>query len=325
MLHPPRVPAGQILAALAEQFDIAAPSVEFLPLGADADSAAYRAGDWFVKLRRGPHGAVGAHVAQALFAAGIDAVVAPIHAMNGEAWAQIEHWRMLVYPFLELTPASRRTLTAAQWREFGAAMRRVHDAVLPEKFLADVSCVNYVAPWRSELRAKISHSPRPSGDAITHALDALIEEQRPRIEALIDRSETLSAHVCMATHAHVVCHTDLHGYNVLTDATGRVRIVDWDAPLRAPRERDLMFIGGAQFDDAHSAAHECRWFYAGYGERRIDPDAVRFFRYERIIEDIVLYVRQIHDAREPHDERALAVRRIASNFAPGGTLDAASG
>jgi len=63
MLRPPDVPPQQIAAALREAYAIQATQVEFLPLGADADSAAFRADDWFVKLRRGPHGAVGTQVA----------------------------------------------------------------------------------------------------------------------------------------------------------------------------------------------------------------------------------------------------------------------
>ena len=125
MLTPPDLQPQQLIAALEKAYAIAATQIAFLPLGADADSAAFRADDWFVKLRRGPHGAVGAQVAHALFAQGITAVVAPIPARDGRLWTAVDGWRMLVYPFLDLTPASARQLSDAQWAEFGATMRRV--------------------------------------------------------------------------------------------------------------------------------------------------------------------------------------------------------
>jgi len=322
MLHPADVSTHHLLAVLGTTFGITAPCIEFLPLGADADSAAYRAGEWFVKLRRGPHGAVGARVAYELFAQGIDAVVAPIPARDGALWSMVDGWRMLVYPFLDLTPASIRPLSDAQWAEFGAAVRRVHDAKLPDALVALVPSVDYEAPWRSDLRAIVSTSST-SNDALCTALAVHIEQHRARIDRLIERSETLAAHMRAAPHDSVVCHTDLHGYNVLTDAAGRVRIVDWDAPLRAPRERDLMFAGGAQFG-THSAVDELRLFYAGYGSIDVDAAALEYFRSERIIEDLVLYARQIRDAADSAAERAAALKYFRVNFEPGGTLDAAA-
>jgi len=322
MLRPPDVPPQQIAAALREAYAIQATQVEFLPLGADADSAAFRADDWFVKLRRGPHGAVGAQVAHELFAQGIGAIVAPIAAHSGALWSMVEGWRMLVYPFLDLTPASARPLRDEQWAALGAAVRRVHDAALPAALSEQVPQVNYDAPWRAALREEMQ--PRTATDALISALNVELERHRARIEALIERSEALAAHMRAGAHARVVCHTDLHGYNVLTDGDGRVRIVDWDAPLRAPRERDLMFVGGAQFG-THSAADEMRLFYAGYGPVDVDADALEYFRCERIIEDLVLYARQILEAAECPAERAAALKHFRVNFEPGSTLDAAAG
>ena len=42
----------------------------------------------------------------------------------------------------------------------------------------------------------------------------------------------------------VLCHADLHTWNVLVDAGGRLWIADWDEAVLAPRERDLFFVVG---------------------------------------------------------------------------------
>ena len=42
----------------------------------------------------------------------------------------------------------------------------------------------------------------------------------------------------------IVCHFDIHAGNILIDDDGSLYIVDWDDPILAPKERDLMYIGG---------------------------------------------------------------------------------
>jgi Ser/Thr protein kinase RdoA (MazF antagonist) len=42
----------------------------------------------------------------------------------------------------------------------------------------------------------------------------------------------------------VLCHADLHTWNVLVDSVGDLWIADWDEAVLAPRERDLMFVVG---------------------------------------------------------------------------------
>ena len=44
-----------------------------------------------------------------------------------------------------------------------------------------------------------------------------------------------------------MCHKDIHGGNILIRTDGQppvLYILDWDDPILAPKERDLMFIGG---------------------------------------------------------------------------------
>jgi hypothetical protein len=58
-----------------------------------------------------------------------------------------------------------------------------------------------------------------------------------------------------------LCHSDIHAGNILIDVNDDFYIVDWDNPILAPKEHDLMFIGGGQ---------------RGVPEYAIDPDAGAF-------------------------------------------------
>jgi thiamine kinase-like enzyme len=41
-----------------------------------------------------------------------------------------------------------------------------------------------------------------------------------------------------------VCHTDLHGENLMVDDRGNLYILDWETAMIAPPEHDLFFFAG---------------------------------------------------------------------------------
>ena len=68
----------------------------------------------------------------------------------------------------------------------------------------------------------------------------------------------------------VLCHGDLHAWNVLVVSDNHLWIVDWDEAVLAPRERDLMFVVGG-IGHGLVRPHDTERFLQGYGETGIDP------------------------------------------------------
>ena len=81
------------------------------------------------------------------------------------------------------------------------------------------------------------------------------------------------------------CHADIHAGNVFIDTHNKLYIVDWDTLIFAPKERDLMFIGGGI--EHWYKEEQSGLFYKGYGFVEINLPALFYYRYERIIDDIV--------------------------------------
>jgi aminoglycoside phosphotransferase (APT) family kinase protein len=91
--------------------------------------------------------------------------------------------------------------------------------------------------------------------AVVHALDAAgvaRPEQPEMLAGLGDRASALgrrdlarAAHSLQgaagADEATVLCHGDLHPFNVLVDDTGTVTVLDWSAAMLAPAAYDLGF------------------------------------------------------------------------------------
>lgn len=99
--------------------------------------------------------------------------------------------------------------------------------------------------------------------------------------------------------------------------------MDWDTLVFAPKERDLMFIGAGIGDTGRTPFEEEALFYQGYGPVGINQDAIAYYRFERIIEDIGEYCKHIFLSDEDTEERMQSFAYVQANFRPNGTIERA--
>lgn len=326
MLEKPPVPDDAIIAVLQAAYGWRAVEWAFLPLGADRHTAVYRAraGDgraYFVKLRSGDFDPMAVTLPRFLHDQGIRAIIPPLATTRGGLWAEWRAYRLLVYPFVEGHNGYDVALAEQHWRALGQALYAIHTCRLPPGLTQALPVETYAPPARNAVRRQLSQVGQfAHRDPIASQLADLLTSQRGQILDLLARAEHLAQRL-RATHpAGVVCHTDLHAGNILIDVQGNVFIVDWDNPRLAPKERDLMFVGGGQFANARPPAEEEALFYQGYGPTHIDTQAIAYFRYQRIIEDIAAFCDEIVTGINSAQDRAQALRYLASNFRPGNTI-----
>ena len=55
---------------------------------------------------------------------------------------------------------------------------------------------------------------------------------------------------------YIVCHADIHGWNLLIDENNAVYIVDWDTLIWAPEERDSIFMGAGPGESGYTPNEE---------------------------------------------------------------------
>ena len=103
-------------------------------------------------------------------------------------------------------------------------------------------------------------------DPVGDKLAAFLKGKRNEILDLVERAERCAQALQENPPAQVLCHSDLHAGNILIDGNDALYIVDWDDPIYAPKERDLMFPGGGQGFRGHTASQEEALFYQGYGQ-----------------------------------------------------------
>jgi spectinomycin phosphotransferase len=324
MLERPKLADDAIIGRLRAEYDLVSPRLEFLPIGNDARAWAFRietdAGKYFLKLRRGAPKLASLFVPHHLRNCGVKNVVAPIPANTGQLYALLGEYTLMVYPFVHGKSEWNMALTAAQWREWGALMRSIHDAPIPARLVEAVQREVFAVKWLDTIEsveAAIAHRAyagevADSVAGIWRAKSDVIELCRSRYLSLGRRMENSSADF-------VFCHADIHTANIIIDDIGGLHIVDWDETLLAPKERDLMFF----IDDGRSM-DTTEAFLAGYGCSSADLLALAYYKYDWVIQELGDYGERVFIADNlSGDELALAQREFARLFAAGDVIDRA--
>ena len=147
-----------------------------------------------------------------------------------------------------------------------------------------------------------------------------LQSKHADILDLVQRTEQLAQKLQTHTPKFILCHADIHAWNLLITDDGTLYMVDWDTLIFAPKERDLMFIGGGLGGNGRSPHEEETLFYQGYGQTEINQTALAYYRYERIIEDIAIECEQIFLSDDNNLDRQQALINLKSNFRPNGTI-----
>ncbi len=293
--------------------------------GFDMQAASYEVtstdGRWFAKVRFGAVADAPLELPRALLDAGVRNVLAPIRTLASALWhSMAENRTLVVYPFVAGRNAMDVGMTGDQWRTFGTALRAVHDSGLEDGFADRLPAETFALPSAALVRSVLAQEPS-IGSPAGERLRAVLLEQRGRIGQMLEWAEELGARLRVKPFARVLCHADIHAANLLVADDARIYLVDWDGPMLAPRERDLLFVISGGITRGVEPQEE-GWFFEGYGEVEVDREAVVYYRYERLLEDIGEIGRSVFaDASVPETSREAEVRLLERVFAPGGSVD----
>jgi spectinomycin phosphotransferase len=327
MLEKPDINEGKIISCLRDAYDVETTQIMFLPLGADMDTAVYRVvattgPDYFLKLRR-RFDEVAVAVPKLLSEQGVKEIIVPIETKAGKLWAQMDDYAVILYPFIEGQNGWSTEITNALRVEFGKALRQVHETRLPEALRNRLPQETYNPKWREMVKGFLAQAERELfTDSSAQKLAALLNEQRGVILEMIERAEQLAERLKAQPREYVLCHADIHAGNLLITQSGTFYMVDWDDPILAPKERDLMFIG-AWTDNLWRNEQNEAMFYKGYGSTPVDLVALAYYRCERFVQDIAAYCPALLLTEEGGEDREEMVKQVVSQFLPGSVVDVA--
>lgn len=326
MINPQFFSPQQIILALKTHYGIIASLLTPVAGGADLDAQTYKAEGidqktYFVKLKQGHDQTVGIALQSALYEAGIAQLIAPIKTIDQRLCQPLDGFMLTVYPFIIGKNGFDLPLDKNQWIALGHALRQIHTFALPLSIKENIRREDFSPRWREAVRSIYAtiDVEKDNDPFVQKVLDFMKKHQETilRLVTIADRQATA---IRKKDLDFVLCHTDIHAGNVLIQDDGTIFIVDWDAPLLAPKERDLMFIGGG-VGNVWNDPEGVEFFYQGYGATIIDMSILTYYRCERILEDIAIYY---HDLLKPDTEnKAEIFMFLNSIFDPNGVVDIA--
>lgn len=317
-----------IIECLKTNYGITVVTLTLLAIGADMNASVYKAEtqssqSYFVKLKRSHHYDIGVAILALLQASGIQQIIPPIKTTNGELAQRINDFNLTVYPFVNGQNGFCYKLTDEQWIILGKVLRQVHEFDVPSSIRDCIRKETYSSKWREIVRSFYGNiDANLNGDETTLKLQSFMREHKELIHHLVNRAEALSQEIQKQSPEFVLCHSDIHGGNVLIDDNGSIFIIDWDDPIMAPKERDLMFIGGGVANVWNNMREE-EFFYEGYGKAEINRLILAYYRYERIVEDIAEYGQALLLTVEGCEQRAEMYKQFIDMFEPNGVVDIA--
>jgi len=330
MLTKPDIKDELIISRLQQEYGLHVTSLTFLPLGADLGTAVYRVFTddgtlYFLKLRKGFNEIV-VTVPLFLKSQGIQEIIAPFETKSKQGWADFGEYKMILYPFIEGKNGFEMELSDHHRWTLGTAFKGIHTAQVPPELKKQIPPETFSPHYRESMRSfQEQVEDKTFDDPIAAKLAGFMKSKRDEITRLIERTEQLASALQSKPLEFVLCHTDIHGGNILLRTDGQppvLYIVDWDNPLLAPKERDLMFIGGG-IDEIWKTKQEESIFYKGYGETEINITALAYYRYQRVIEDLVVTCEQLFLTDEGGADRERSLGWFTSNFEPGQTIEIA--
>jgi thiamine kinase-like enzyme len=175
----------------------------------------------------------------------------------------------------------------------------------PDLAFDDPFSENFDIPFAPKLLEKISRLENIGETDRTgiSQLKRIILTWKTRIVLYLDQLIELQSKIRIISHNLLVCHTDLHGGNLVQTPEGILYLLDWENAMIAPREQDMIFFLG---DEEYR-----KLFWPVYldqvGQVDIDLDVLSFYYYRRGLEDVAGIVFRImrQDGTEERDRQDL--------------------
>jgi spectinomycin phosphotransferase len=329
MRQQPDLSHEKLTACLRTQYDLAVTSVRFLPIGYDPNAFVYEILTaeevaYFVKLRLGAIPPPGLLVPRVLIEQGIPHILAPLRTRSRSLWCAMDPYSVIVYPFIRGENAMIAGLSDSQWREFGTTLQAIHAGGIASLLQGQVPAETFSLPSAALVRrlsARIQGSRFESPAA--SRLAAFWASKAGLIEQMLTRGEALGEQLQSVPFEHVLCHADIHAANILVGEDGRIYLIDWDGPLLAPRERDLLFVVGSRIARPVTPREEAL-FFQGYGAVEVNMSALAYYRYERAIEDIGEIGKGVFlDTAQSEEVKAAETAQLMNLFAAGDIVESA--
>ena len=242
-------------------------------------------------------------------------LVAPFSAETGEVLVRDGRYTTLFFPYIEGVTPRELPLTEKQFSHLVDTVSRIHAIDADHPALAAVPRERFAPVWIDDIAPAIDRIALSS-----HALYSILCAKIAHVHTAFCVFRTLAHRLAAMHHPMVLCHTDIHGYNVVINSDDVPLLIDWEGMTIAPAEHDLMFW----------TAHEhWRLLYDRYRllhpQHVIDNQRLRYYQGRRLFEDLIQDIQRIEGEPVTDVERSTlmsSIDAVSSEIIAWGEIDA---
>jgi spectinomycin phosphotransferase len=217
-------------------------------------------------------------------------IACPVRTSDGRFSISAGPYLLILFHFIDGEPVGFGKMPDGVLMQLAGLVGRLHrstrDLDLPNPLVEhfEIAFEELLPRWLEALA-----SPAPADRAGWRGFQELLLPRRRELLGHLDRLKELQSVVRSRSPEMVVCHTDLHGGNLLLDGEGKLHIIDWEGAMLAPPEQDLFFFAG----------EESFWdlFWPNYtrevGPARLDAEMLGFYYYRRGLEDLADWLQRL--------------------------------
>ncbi|CAG7607651.1 hypothetical protein PAESOLCIP111_00981 [Paenibacillus solanacearum] len=221
-------------------------------------------------------------------------VPVPVLTNNGRFQCEDEHGVYLLYDYIDGETIGERALSEMQFSRLSELIAELHaygeEIPVPTEALKETFDVPYLQPLRSVIDTELYELPAD--------VQAVLQSYTPQLQEALLTVEQLSAVLKERTLPMVLCHTDIHNWNLMQSGD-ELLWIDWEGLRLAPPEADLMFMAEMPYYDRFLCEYRKR--HAGY---EVNREALHFYQGRRKLEDIWEFIEQLLQDKQDEQDRA---------------------
>ncbi|MBU5345795.1 aminoglycoside phosphotransferase family protein [Paenibacillus lautus] len=216
----------------------------------------------------------------------------PILTKDGSYQCEDDEGIYLLYEYIAGDTIADTELTKDQVRQLAEMIAELHRYGEEVPLVTSAMKESYTVPFLEQLRSALDGElPYYLGKVLFHHIDSL--------KKLMLKIEELSEALKKRDLRMALCHTDVHGWNLMS--TGQqLKLIDWEGLKLAPVEADMM-----SFVDEPYFSEFMRIYANTHSQYEVNIEALTFYQGRRKLEDVGEFMEQLlYDTQADADRKA---------------------
>jgi len=218
-----------------------------------------------------------------LFArAGIVNIAHPIPTSHGQMRIHIRGFQIALFDWISGRTAEEHKLADTQSERLGELLAKIHQT---KTIIGDYSVrETFAIPFKNRFLAIFDSMSKITNKSTKYRtrLKLFLGPHRQEFMRELETLERLQRKVKTLNLEFVNCHGEPSPGNILSSDNGEVHLLDWDDPICAPKEKDLLF-----FKDNFEPV--MKGYSAFSGDTVIDQDVLEFYGHMWNLGEIAYY------------------------------------